>query len=63
MLASLLALARASVELAEAEVAVGDERAHAARFGKGDCTAVFVLGRFNVRPIGIRCNLPSRHRA
>src|SRR5262249_15827909 len=30
----LLALARAPVELAEAEVAVGDEGAHAARLGK-----------------------------
>ena len=33
MLSGLLALARAPVELSEAEVAVGDERAHA-EFGR-----------------------------
>ncbi len=33
VLTGLLALARAPVELAEAEVAVGDERAHAELFG------------------------------
>ena len=35
MLLRLLAFAYAPVELAEAEVAVGDEGAHAARFGEG----------------------------
>jgi hypothetical protein len=34
MLLSLLPLVRAAVELAEAEVAVGDEGAHAARLGE-----------------------------
>src|SRR5262245_33352588 len=38
--AGLLALARASVELAEAEVAVGDERPHAARLGERQRLAV-----------------------
>ncbi len=43
MLLRLLALARAPVELAEAEVAVGDERAHAAGLGEGQRLLVVVL--------------------
>ena len=39
----LLALARAPVELAEAEVAVGDEGAHAERLGEGERVAVVAL--------------------
>jgi hypothetical protein len=35
VLLGLLALARVPVQLAEAEVAMGDERAHAARLGEG----------------------------
>jgi hypothetical protein len=40
MLPCLLALSRAPGELAEAEVAVGDERAHAARLGERQRLAV-----------------------
>src|SRR5215470_16020835 len=38
VLLRLLALARAPVELAEAEVAVGDEGAHGAGLGECQCT-------------------------
>ena len=43
MLAGLLTLARASGELAEAEVAVGHEGAHAARLGERQRLAVVGL--------------------
>src|SRR5262249_29799996 len=43
MLLRLLALARAPIELAEAEVAVGDEGAHAAWLGEGQRLAVVDL--------------------
>src|SRR5262249_27312375 len=42
MLLRLVALARAPVELAEAEVAVGDEGTHTARLGEGQRLAVVV---------------------
>src|SRR5262249_10166533 len=44
-----LALARAPVELAEAEVAVGDERTHTSLFGKSLRIVVVVFGRFQIR--------------
>src|SRR5262245_39157124 len=40
MLLCLLALARAPVELAEAEVGVGDEGAHATLRGQGNCLPI-----------------------
>ena len=40
----LLARARASAELAEAEVAVGDERAHAEAGGESESLPILVLG-------------------
>src|SRR5262245_48478225 len=43
VLPRLLVLARAPVELAEAEVAVGDERAHAAGFGECECIKIVRL--------------------
>src|SRR5499433_3836094 len=43
VLARLFALARARAQLPEAEVAVGDERAHAARLGEGQRLAVVRL--------------------
>ena len=43
MLLRLLLLAGAPVELAEAQVAVGDERAHAA--GLGECPRLAIVGR------------------
>jgi hypothetical protein len=44
-------LARAPVELAEAEVAVGDERAHAARLCEGQRLAVVGLAALGVEPV------------
>src|SRR5213593_4810052 len=52
VLLRLLALACAPVELAEAEVAVGDERAHAELAGERQRFAVICLGLFTVRWIG-----------
>ena len=49
----LLALAGAPVELAEAEVAVGDERAHAARLGERQRLAVVGLAALGVEPVGM----------
>src|SRR5215813_11341715 len=48
LLLRLLAFAGALVEFAEAEVAVGDEGAHAASFGKGQRLAIV-----SVAPLGI----------
>src|SRR5215470_4356446 len=53
VLLCLLALARALVELAEAEVAVGDEGAHAARLGQRQRLAVVGLAALRVEPIGM----------
>ena len=53
MLAGLLALARAPVELAEAEVAVGDEGAHAARLGERQRLAVVGLAALGIEPVGM----------
>src|SRR4030095_3381131 len=53
VLLRLLALARAPVELAEAEVAVGDERAHAARPGEGQRLAVVGLAARGIEPVGM----------
>jgi hypothetical protein len=44
VLLGALAVARPSVELAEAEVAVGDEGAHAELTGEREAAAVVVLG-------------------
>ena len=49
----LLALAGAPVELAEAEVAVGDERAHAARLGERQRLAVVGLAALGIEPVGM----------
>ncbi len=48
VLLRLLSLARTSVELAKAEVAVSDERAHTARLAEGQRLAVVGLGRLNL---------------
>ena len=53
MLLRLLALAGAPVELAEAEVAVGDEGPHAARLGERQRLAVVGLAALGVEPVGI----------
>src|SRR6266849_3888521 len=49
MFLRLVALARARVELAEAEVTVGDERAHAARLGEGQRLTVVGLAALTWR--------------
>ena len=49
----LLALARAPVELAEAEVAVGDEGAHATRLGERQRLAVVGLAALGIEPVGM----------
>src|SRR2546422_11391949 len=50
---SLLSFARALVELAETELAVGDERTHAARLGERQCLAVVGLAAVCVEPVGV----------
>jgi hypothetical protein len=50
---SLLALARSPVELAEAEVAMGDERSHAARLGQRQRLEVMGLAALGVEPVGM----------
>src|SRR5262247_2269516 len=44
VLTRLLALVGARAQLPEAEVAVGDERAHAARLGKKQCVPIVCFG-------------------
>ena len=53
MLLGLRLVARSPIELAEAEVAVGDERAHAARLGEGQRLAVVSLAALGVEPVGM----------
>src|SRR6266849_8902295 len=53
VLSGLLALARAPVELAEAEVTMGDERAHAARLGERQRLAVVGLAALGIEPVGM----------
>src|SRR6266508_2529632 len=60
VLLRLLALARAPVELAEAEVAVGDERAHAELGGEGQGGAVVCFGRCYVDTVTMRSNLAKK---
>jgi hypothetical protein len=49
----LLPLAGAPVELAEAEMAVGDERAHPARLGEHQRLAVMGLATLGIEPVGM----------
>src|SRR5262245_38255597 len=57
VLVTLLTLAHAPEERAEAEVAVGDERAHAARLGERQSLAVMTLRRPEVGRILARAKL------
>jgi hypothetical protein len=50
MLASLLALARAEVDIAEAEVSVGDEGAHLEFFCQGRRLLEGLVRRRHIRP-------------
>ena len=54
VLLRLLALGGSTEELGEAEVTVGDERAHAARLGEGQRLAVVGLATLGIEPVG-RC--------
>jgi hypothetical protein len=56
VLLSLLRLARAAVELAEPEVAVGDEGAHAARLGERQRLAVVGLAALGIEGMTVCCN-------
>src|SRR5205823_14570121 len=53
VLAGLLLLARAPTELAEAEVAVGDEGAHAARLAERQSVAVVGLSALWIERLGV----------
>ena len=53
MLAGLLALARALVELAETEVAVGDERAQAQFLGQGQSLAIVRVRAIDLDAVGM----------
>src|SRR5215475_9781585 len=53
VLLCLLVLAGALAQLPEAEVAVGDERAHAARLGEGQRLAVVGLAALCIEPVGM----------
>ena len=53
MLLGLLPLAGSPVELAKAEVAVGDERTHAPRFGERQRLAVVSLAALWIEPVGM----------
>jgi hypothetical protein len=60
MLLGLLALVRAAVELAEPEVAVGDEGAHAAGLGESQRLTVVRLADLAVESVGIRCDVAEK---
>jgi len=57
MLVGPLARALVPVELAEAEVAVGDDRAHAARFGERERLAIMGLTELGIELIGVGCDV------
>jgi hypothetical protein len=54
VLVSLLPLAGMPVELAEAELAMRDERSHAARLGEGQRPAVASLAALGIEAVGMR---------
>src|SRR5207244_9619038 len=53
MLPRLITLARAPEQLAEAEVAVGDEGAHAARLGEHQRFLIVGLASLGIEPVGM----------
>src|SRR5262245_61973146 len=55
MLLRLLVLASAPIELAEAEVAVGDEGAHPARLGEGQRLAIVGLAALGIESVEMGC--------
>jgi len=60
VLLRLLPLARAPVALAEAEVAVGDEGAHAARLGERQGPSVGSFAALGIEPIGMGFNIAKQ---
>jgi hypothetical protein len=54
------ALARASVELAQTEVTMGDERAHAARLGEGERLTVVDFASLGVEFVGMGCDVAEQ---
>ena len=60
MLPGLLPLARAPVELAEAEVAMGDERPHGARLGKRQRLPIVGLAALGVAAVGMSCDVTEQ---
>jgi len=59
MLPGLLALVGVAVELAEAEMAVGDEGAHAARLGKAEGLTIVRLASPGLQPLLAGGNIPE----
>src|SRR5262249_46777206 len=53
MLAGAVGIAGAAVELAQAEMAVSDERAHAVQLGERHCLPVVSCTAFGFEPIGV----------
>jgi len=60
VLSRLLTLACVSVELAEAEVAVGDEGAHAARLGESQRFSVLELGAVWIESVDMGCDIAEQ---
>src|SRR5215470_15929457 len=60
VLARLLGLAFARAQLPEAEVAVGDERTHAARLCEGQRLAVVGLAALGVELLGVGRDVPEQ---
>ena len=60
MLLRLLALAHPPGELAEAEVAVGDQGAHAARLGERKRLAIVGLAALCVESVGMGCDVAEQ---
>ena len=60
VLLRLLPFASASGELAEAEVAAGDEGPHAARFGERQSLAVVGLAALGIEPVGVGCDVAEQ---
>src|ERR1700675_3774348 len=63
VLPRLIAPARAPVELPKAEMAVGDEGAHAARLGQRQRLAVVDLAAFGIEPVGMGRDIAKQMQA
>ena len=60
MLLRLLARARAQVDLAETEVAVGDEGAHAEPLGERQRLAILSLAALGIELVGVGCDIAEQ---